>query len=58
VWTGDEMIVWGGNNVSSNLNTGGKYDPSTNSWTATSLTNVPARRIFHTAVWTGGEMIV
>src|ERR1700757_3434423 len=58
VWTGSEMIVWGGTNGVSFLNTGGKYDPSTDSWTATSTTNAPDSRDFHTAVWTGSEMIV
>jgi N-acetylneuraminic acid mutarotase len=55
VWTGSEMIVWGGNGGS---NTGGRYNPSTDSWTATSLMNAPSPRYQHTAVWTGSEMIV
>ena len=58
VWTGSEMIVWGGDTVSSELNTGGRYDPSTDSWTATSITGAPDARTYHTAVWTGTEMIV
>ena len=58
VWTGSEMIVWGGQGNSSRLNTGGRYNPSTDSWTATSTTNAPDARDFHTAVWTGSEMIV
>ena len=58
VWTGSEMIVWGGYDGTSYLNTGGRYDPSTDSWTATSLTNAPQGRGVHTAVWTGTEMIV
>src|SRR5438105_5010274 len=58
VWTGSEMIVWGGYNGSSFFNTGGRYDPGTDSWTATSTTNAPADRERHTAVWTGTEMIV
>ena len=59
VWTGSEMIVWGGVlRPSSDLNTGGRYNPSTDSWTATSTTNAPAARYDHTAVWTGSEMIV
>ncbi|PYJ31882.1 MAG: galactose oxidase, partial [Verrucomicrobia bacterium] len=58
VWTGTEMIVWGGTDNSSFLNTGGRYNPGTNSWTATSTTSAPAARDFHTAVWTGSEMIV
>jgi N-acetylneuraminic acid mutarotase len=59
VWTGSEMIVWGGiDNSNAYLNTGGRYDPSTDSWTATSTTNAPAGRAGPTAVWTGNEMIV
>jgi hypothetical protein len=59
VWTGGEMIVWGGVDDAINyLNTGGKYDPATDSWTATSTTNAPTPRIAHTAVWAGSEMIV
>ena len=37
--------------------TGGRYNPSTNTWTATSTTGAPARNS-HVAVWTGTEMIV
>ena len=40
------------------LNTGARYNPSTDSWTATNTTNAPALRSSHTAVWTGSEMIV
>ena len=40
------------------LNTGGRYNPSTDSWTATSTNNAPDARASHTAVWTGSEMIV
>jgi N-acetylneuraminic acid mutarotase len=58
VWTGSEMIVWGGYDGSNSLNTGGTYNPSGDSWTATSTTNAPGARLNHTAVWTGGEMIV
>jgi N-acetylneuraminic acid mutarotase len=54
VWTGSEMIVWGG----SDLNSGGKYEPSTDSWTATSMVNAPQGRSGHTAIWTGSEMII
>src|SRR5207244_2131644 len=35
-----------------------RYNPSTNSWTPTGLTNAPLGRVVHTAVWTGNEMIV
>jgi N-acetylneuraminic acid mutarotase len=59
VWTGSEMIVWGGTDFGgSHFNTGGRYDPGTDSWTATSTATAPTSRESHTAIWTGGEMIV
>ena len=58
VWTGSEMIIWGGSRGGSPFNTGARYTPSTDSWTATSQTNVPDARAFHTAIWTGSEMII
>jgi hypothetical protein len=57
VWTGSEMIVWGGFN-GVDLDTGGRYDPLTDSWAPTSTLDAPAGRSFHTAVWSGAEMIV
>ncbi len=58
VWTGSEMIVWGGYDGATRLNTGGRYNPVTDSWVATTTTNAPSGRDEHTAVWTGSEMIV
>jgi len=61
VWTGSEMIIWGGaftDNVYHFLNTGGRYDPATDTWTPTGMTNAPIGRWRHAAVWTGSEMIV
>jgi hypothetical protein len=56
IWTGNTMIVWGG---SPSTNTGGRYDPVTDTWTPTSIgANVPSPRVYHTAVWTGSDMIV
>jgi hypothetical protein len=57
VWTGSEMIVWGGS-IGGLWNTGGRYDPSTDTWIATSTTNAPTARSEHTVVWTGTRMIV
>ena len=53
------MIIWGGG-AGLMFNTGGRYNPSTNSWTATNTTNAPSSRRLHTAVWanSGSEMIV
>ena len=60
VWTGEKMIVWGGESegMGQSTNTGGVYNPVTDSWAATSLVNAPSARQQHTAVWTGREMIV
>jgi hypothetical protein len=58
VWTGNEMIVWGGWDSTNYLNGGGRYNPTMDSWTAITTTNAPPARARHTAVWTGTEMIV
>jgi len=58
VWTGSEMTVWGGAAGALFLNSGGRYNPGANSWTATSTTNAPSARDGQAAVWTGSEMIV
>jgi N-acetylneuraminic acid mutarotase len=63
VWTGTKMIVWGGYGDDlgedwGETDTGGIYDPQFDRWTATSLVGAPSRRVGHTAVWTGSEMIV
>src|SRR5437899_8174445 len=51
------MIVWGGYD-GDYADTGGKYNPATDSWIATNSTNAPNGRFSHTAAWTGSEMIV
>ncbi|HWM26488.1 MAG TPA: hypothetical protein VNP98_16850 [Chthoniobacterales bacterium] len=59
VWTGSEMIVWGGQgNLGVYANTGGRYNPATDSWAPTGITEAPSARAWHTAVWTGSEMII
>lgn len=60
VWTGVEMIVWGGR-VSSGFftNTGGRYHPSSDRWLSTAIDgNTPGNRYFHAAVWDGNSMII
>jgi N-acetylneuraminic acid mutarotase len=58
VWSGSQMIVWGGSDDMNYLHTGGRYSPATDSWMPTGISNVPLGRITNTAVWTGSEMIV
>src|SRR5881392_1267560 len=58
VWTGREMIVWGGGIDGQFLNTGARYVPATDIWRTTSPYGAPSPRWFHAAVWTGQEMII
>ena len=59
VWTGSEMIVWGGMSAVGNFpERGGRYDPATDSWVLVSQVAEPGLRAEHTAVWTGSEMVV
>src|SRR5262249_12485535 len=62
VWTGSEMIVWGGIDwplrSPTAPGTGGRYDPASSTWTPTTTSGAPSARALHTAVWTGVEMIV
>jgi len=55
VWTGSEMIVWGGWNGSSYLKSGGKYNPATDSWTATNSSSAPDGRRAFGGVWQADE---
>jgi len=61
VWSGSRMIVWGGSDLDASpsvYNTGGRYDPVANAWTAVAKGGAPAGRRGHTAVWSGSRMIV
>ena len=56
VWTGIEMIVWGGDGYPPN--TGARFNPSSNSWQPMSSTCAPLARFGHIGVWSGAELIV
>ena len=62
IWTGREMIVWGGApeyvQLYGYLNWGSRYDPVSDTWLETSTVGAPMGRVGHVAVWTGSEMIV
>ena len=44
VWTGSKMIVWGGYGLAGYEQTGGLYDPATDSWAPMSAVNAPVGR--------------
>jgi ankyrin repeat protein/N-acetylneuraminic acid mutarotase len=68
VWTGREMLVWGGftdsrsryhgAHADAHLNSGGRYDLSSDSWKTITTRGAPSKRWAHTLVWTGKETIV
>ena len=59
VWTGTEMIVWGGmNSVGTFYGDGARYNPSTDTWTPVAMAGAPSSRAQHFAVWTGKEMVI
>jgi N-acetylneuraminic acid mutarotase len=58
VWTGHELIVWGGNfNGQAVPAEGAAYDPGTNRWRAIAAAPISTREN-PMIVWTGHEMIV
>ena len=59
VWTGQEMIVWGGNYLKGKyLSDGASYRPELSQWIPVALYHAPEARMNHSAVWTGTEMLV
>jgi N-acetylneuraminic acid mutarotase len=53
------MLVWGGQvNTGQVNNTGGGYNPTTNTWTTMSTSNAPAARYNPASVWTGSQFII
>src|SRR5438093_8161147 len=58
VWTGSEMLVWGGSSRVGNFVTGGRYNPSLASWMSTSIAGAPTNEYERKAVWSGTEMLV
>ncbi|HLE48710.1 MAG TPA: PKD domain-containing protein [Patescibacteria group bacterium] len=60
VWTGSEMLVWGGfpEGWVCSFKTGGRYNPITDTWRPISTINAPSPRRHFQAVWSGTEMLV
>ncbi len=61
VWTGDEFVVWGGVNiadgVSTWLNDGGRYNPSTDTWQVLSASDLTGRQA-PAATWINDQMLI
>ena len=58
VWTGSQMLVWGGQCAGVSLGDGAAYNPQTDVWQTLAATNAPSSRYDHAALWTGAEMLI
>lgn len=63
VWTGSQMIVWGGYAGDSDSSReisaeGAVYTPAQDRWTKIGASGAPSARAGHQAVWTGQNMVV
>ena len=58
VWTGSEMVIWGGSDAGGLSNTGARFNPVTNLWSPMSTVNRPSGRASHSTVWSGTDVIV
>ena len=56
MWTGQELIVWGGI-LGSPVNTGARYNPKTDRWLPLPPSPL-APRAYMPAVWTGSDMLI
>jgi len=54
LWTGTELLIWGGNGA----NDGYRYNPNTNSWTTMSSAGAPVIRNFYLSCFTGTDLII
>jgi len=58
VWTGTEMLAWGGVDAAgAALGDGGRYDPAADSWQPLSSLGAPSAAPLGAAIWTGTEML-
>ncbi len=60
MWTGSQLLLWGGFESDFNVptDTGAAYDLESNTWRPLTSTGSPAARTGGTAVWTGVAMLV
>ena len=58
VWTGSEMLIWGGNTTPYPSTDGARYNPATDTWTPMSKNAQPAFRRRAAGVWTGRYLLV
>ena len=57
IWSGSEMIVWGGFSGTEYLATGGRFSLASQSWHGLSVSPL-APREGHVSIWTGNRMLI
>lgn len=62
VWTGSELIVFGGRTcgfvTGCEVDSGGRYNPQTNKWATLPSNGAPSARHDHSGVWMGDRMLL
>lgn len=58
VWTGRQVLLWGGRNSQDYPGDGGRFDPGANAWHPVATAGAPPATSGHAACWTGDAMIV
>jgi hypothetical protein len=58
IWTGQKMLIWGGENAGVPLGDGAAFDPVANAWETLFTNSAPTGRFNHVALWTGQEMLI
>lgn len=58
VWTGSEVVIWGGIDAAGLLRRGARYRPAEDRWLPVALEGAPAPRRFACAAWHRGQVYV
>jgi N-acetylneuraminic acid mutarotase len=60
VWSGTELLVWGGGNNGGvqSLVTGGRYNPASDTWQAIPVLGAPQGRLAPAGLWTGSAFVL
>ncbi|RDB05958.1 Kelch repeat-containing protein [Runella aurantiaca] len=58
IWTGTDILVWGGISSGGLVNDGAIYSPNTNTWSTMASVNAPSARRRFSPVWTGDKMMI
>src|SRR5579859_1774744 len=58
VWTGQEMLIWGGVAQRHAYNDGALYNPKSQTWRPMAMAGAPVSHVFPVVTWTGQEVLI